>query len=599
MYRETIEHPFSIPEPIKKHLDLTSGKDLGRIYELLPEKGVKRRKPALSKAPTAELVKLLAHPAAWFRETAQRLLIERHDTSAIPALKEMARSRPTGPGRVHALWTLDVLGGLGENDLLPAMTDGEAGVREQAARLAEARLRPGSELSVWLASSVYDHDPFVLFQVAFSLGGAKEKNALDALASLAQREAEAGRRDRWMRVAIESSLAGRAAALMDVLEQRDETFFRRRSGRVWLEELATLVGAENDPVQVRAVLSWFSGPNDDPGLTRTVALGLGRGLQRAGGSLRESLKGPAGSVLVPVLERAAETAKGNGPEETRIDAVRLLSIGPVDLALETLPDLLDARQPGTVQLAAIQTLAGLNDRRIGPLLLDRWRRLSPSVRGEAVEALFARPERLAALLDAVEAKTVAASDLDPGRVKQLLAHPSASVRDRAARLFGKATRADRAEVIARFRPALSLNGDRERGKAVFLKVCSTCHRSEGQGNDVGPSLATVTGRTPEDLLVHILDPNREVSANYVNYNVETTDGRVVTGLIAEESANAVTLKRAEGATDVVPRNRIESIASTGLSLMPEGLEQGLQPQGFADLIAYVRGILAGGQTAVR
>jgi putative heme-binding domain-containing protein len=75
--------------------------------------------------------------------------------------------------------------------------------------------------------------------------------------------------------------------------------------------------------------------------------------------------------------------------------------------------------------------------------------------------------------------------------------------------------------------------------------------------------------------------------------VATADGRVVTGLIAEESANSVTLKRAEGASDVVPRNRIEEIASTGLSLMPEGLEKGLEPQDFADLIAFLRQLQGG------
>ncbi len=141
-----------------------------------------------------------------------------------------------------------------------------------------------------------------------------------------------------------------------------------------------------------------------------------------------------------------------------------------------------------------------------------------------------------------------------------------------------------------FRPALALTGDREKGRAAFKKVCATCHKAEGVGIDVGPNLATVTGRTPEDLLLHILDPNREVQPTYVNYNVATTDGRILTGIIADESANAVTLKRAEGVTDVVPRSRIETIASTGQSLMPEGLEKGMNAQDFADLITYLRGI---------
>src|SRR5262249_54120773 len=106
MYRETIEHPISIPEPIKKHLDLTSGKDRGRLYHIVPAGFRKRPRPALSRASTAELVQTLADPDAWWRETAQRLLLERKDSSAIPPLKKLAQAPPNALARLHALWTL-------------------------------------------------------------------------------------------------------------------------------------------------------------------------------------------------------------------------------------------------------------------------------------------------------------------------------------------------------------------------------------------------------------------------------------------------------------------------------------------------------------
>ena len=157
-------------------------------------------------------------------------------------------------------------------------------------------------------------------------------------------------------------------------------------------------------------------------------------------------------------------------------------------------------------------------------------------------------------------------------------------------LAGATVSRDRSQVVAAYRPAIELPGNRERGRDLFTKTCATCHQAEGHGTDVGPNLATVTNRSPEDLLVHILDPNREVAPNFVNYNVATEDGRVISGIIAEESAAALLLKRAEGASDVVPREQIEAVASTGLSLMPEGLEKGLTPQDFADLIAFVRSI---------
>ena len=110
-----------------------------------------------------------------------------------------------------------------------------------------------------------------------------------------------------------------------------------------------------------------------------------------------------------------------------------------------------------------------------------------------------------------------------------------------------------------------------------------------------PNLATVANRSGEDLLVHILDPNREVAPNFVTYNIATTEGRTISGMISDESAAAIVLKRAEGATDVIPRDQIESIASTGLSLMPEGLEKWLSVMDLADLIAFVRTISATGR----
>ena len=122
---------------------------------------------------------------------------------------------------------------------------------------------------------------------------------------------------------------------------------------------------------------------------------------------------------------------------------------------------------------------------------------------------------------------------------------------------------DRAQVVTAYRPALEMAGNRERGREIFAKVCATCHQAEGRGVDVGPNLATVTSRSPEDLLVHILDPNREVAPNFVNYNIATVQGRVISGIITEESASAIVLKRSEGATDVIPREQIEQVQSTG------------------------------------
>lgn len=590
MYRETIEHPASIPEPIKKHLDLTSGHDRGRIFNLVPNAFQPRDQPRLASAPTTTLVTRLADPDAWWRETAQRLLIERRDPDALPALRALASARPSALARVHALNTIAVLDALHPDEALAALADPDPNVREQAARLAEPLAKVDAKVAAALLALAEDPDAMVRFQSAFSIGEVASPEAIAALASIADRDAG----DVWSRVAVLSSVAGRPGSLAEALSAKPG-FFDGKDGPAWTAAIGELVGGEGRPDEVDAWLARFAAEGTPPGRARSAILGLARGLERSGGSLRGVADGRFGSQFAAIVDRAAGVAAGDGSLEARIEAVGLLRLGPADRVLETLPPLLDAREPAGLQLAAIRALTALPDSRVGPAIIERWRSLSPTLRREALEALFARPERIVALLDALDAGTIAVTDLDADRRRRLLASTDPTVRDRATMRLGTEVRVDRAALIAGRRGALAIAGDRDQGRLVFQKACATCHRAGGVGVEVGPDLATVAGRTPDDLLVHILDPNREVAPPSVNYAVATVDGRIFTGLIFDESAVGLTLKRAEGATDIIPRARIEEITSSGLSLMPEGLEMGLEDRDLADLIAFIRGLTLGGR----
>ena len=96
-------------------------------------------------------------------------------------------------------------------------------------------------------------------------------------------------------------------------------------------------------------------------------------------------------------------------------------------------------------------------------------------------------------------------------------------------------------------------------------------------------------KTREQLLADILNPNGAIDGNYLNYVVSTKSGQVLGGLIAAESASSLTLKRAEGQTDVVLRQDIDEIRSTGASLMPEGLEKNVtHVEEMSDLISFLK-----------
>ena len=589
MYRETIEHPLSIPDPIKKHLDLTSGCDRGRLYEILPDGFRRRAKPALTRATTAELVDHLADPDAWWRETAQRLLIERRDQSVFRLLRGKFADRRTlsAVGRTHALWTIAAMGGLVDADLLLAFGDSSPRVREQAVALVSTWKEHSRELDLGIGRLANDPDPMVRFRVAQAPSDGVGGDPLKTLSAILRKDAA----DPWTRFAVYSNATPDIVWNLLMTGTLFHGFDETPDGRIIAGELAELVGANKATRDIEKTLELLPDDAVAPHIRSAVLRGLGRGLQRSGASLRGIVaKSKTRGPIEKVFDQAAREAIGEGEASARIAAIEIVGLGPVESAMTMLPGLLDARQPGEVQLAALRAIGELPDDRVGRVVIDHWKSLSPTVRREAAEVLFARAERLNALLDAIEAKGFAAGELDAGRRKAMLNHPDRSVRERAARQFAAEPKSDRGLVIAAARPALSLAGDRDKGRAVFEKTCLACHKAEGRGETLGPDLATVVGRTPEDLLVHILDPNREVSPQYLDYSVATTDGRIFTGIIASETANAVTLRRAGGVTDVIPRNGIEAISSSGISLMPEGLEKGLTNQDFADLIAYLRGL---------
>ncbi len=144
-------------------------------------------------------------------------------------------------------------------------------------------------------------------------------------------------------------------------------------------------------------------------------------------------------------------------------------------------------------------------------------------------------------------------------------------------------------MIAAYEPALQRVGDRAAGQKVFQRECIACHRLGDKGFDVGPNLAQVRHRSPAEVMTHVLDPNREVAPNFVQYIVTIDDGRVATGIIVDETATSLTLRRGENAQETILRQNIEQISSTGTSLMPEGVEKKITVAEMSDLLAYLLG----------
>jgi putative heme-binding domain-containing protein len=181
-------------------------------------------------------------------------------------------------------------------------------------------------------------------------------------------------------------------------------------------------------------------------------------------------------------------------------------------------------------------------------------------------------------LDSIAENSELATSIDVSRRQLLLQHENESIRKKATDLLGGATRPDRAAVMKEYNASLSEKGDREKGRAVFAKVCAVCHRLDGVGKVVGPNLAGLNNRAPATYLTAILDPNRAVEAKWM----------MLAGSVVEETSSAITLIGADGARTSVPRSELESLKSTGRSLMPEGLEAAISTEEMTDLLTYIR-----------
>ena len=298
---------------------------------------------------------------------------------------------------------------------------------------------------------------------------------------------------------------------------------------------------------------------------------------------------PPALAAARLLAAAAQTADDPAaPMEDRLAACRLLAYAAPDAA-ERLAALVRSDQPQPVRLEALRSLARHDAPLAEQTLLDVLEpHETPSMRRAAIEALLAQPGRTQSLLTALESGTLSTSELDQHQARRLLEHPDPLLRARAERLLASALPADRQQALASYRPALDQPANARRGREVFRKQCSTCHRIGELGVDVGPTIADERTKTPEQLLVDILQPSRAIDANYKAYTVITTEGTLYTGILQSETAASLTLRLPEGKQISLLRDEIEEIRASSTSLMPDGLERNISIQEMADLIAFIK-----------
>jgi putative heme-binding domain-containing protein len=585
MYREVIEHPASLPPIIKKHLDLTSGRDRGRIYRLVPAGFTHPKLTKFSLLTTNALVVMLAHPNAWQRETAARLLYQRQDPAAIAPLRRLALRQEAPPlARSHALYALAGLQALSPEVLLPALRDAHPRLRQCAVRLSEALIDEAA-IAEQLLQLVDDDDLRVRYQLAFTLGQLRGPRRDAALAKLAARNGN----NAWSTLAIMSSVGQGAGGPLAAIAG-DGELASTPVGEKFIALLAAQIGKSEQADDVAALLDIVARFSQGSAKERALAQLMVEEAQ-AKGALAEQVAAATGGRFdqwrAEQFQKARQQASNSElPVEERVAAAHRLGVGPTDEVREVAAKLISPEQPAAVQQAALAVLGRVEDNKVADLLIARWPQLGPAARGSAIEVLLTRDGSVVRLLAAIQSQQIAVSEIPASRLAVLAAHREASIRDAAKKLLDEKL-ARRGKLVADYQASLEKPGDAERGRAVFAKHCAACHQLGGVGHEIGPNLASAAGRGAEFILVNVLDPNREVNPQFVSYVAVTKEGRSASGILSAETATSITLLRGEKASDTLLRIDLDELKSTGMSLMPEGLEKEIDQAAMADLLTYL------------
>jgi putative heme-binding domain-containing protein len=251
----------------------------------------------------------------------------------------------------------------------------------------------------------------------------------------------------------------------------------------------------------------------------------------------------------------------------------------------------ETKQPAPCK-AALGALQLYDSPEIASEVLKQFPTHSPETRGAALGLLTSRPPWALLLLRAVEAGTLDKTLVPADVVRRIKTMPGDGLSQLTTKLWPNIRQATSAELekeIARLGELINLtSGSPYNGRKLFTERCAVCHKLFGAGAEVGPDLTVYPRNDLGNLLLNILNPSAEIREGYQSFNVNTKDGRSLTGFLADKDAQSLLLRTADGQTIPLAQSEIDSMQPAGISIMPEGLLATLSDQQVRDLFAYLR-----------
>jgi putative heme-binding domain-containing protein len=295
----------------------------------------------------------------------------------------------------------------------------------------------------------------------------------------------------------------------------------------------------------------------------------------------------AAEVKAQIASLTAKLEDKGAAVGDRITAAKaLIGIGGEASAL-VVGTLARAETPTALQAAII---TAMDEKGSVTELVGNLNGLKPELCSQAFDAILKRPEASLALLAAIQNGKIDPKEIGPGNIARLRTHPNKQVAKQANAMAEKLNPNAKAknDLIAQLTPEVEKPGDGVKGKMMFTAACAVCHKLGDVGlRDVGPQLTGMGAHGPAELLVHIVDPNREVDPSFWAWNITTKKGETLAGVIVTENQASLTLRNQVGDFEI-KKGDIATRENTRRSLMPEGLEA-LGAETLRDILAFICG----------
>lgn len=593
----------------------------GRIYRIRPEGAVMAAPPFdLHTMEPGKLMNLLQSSNKWSRRQAVLELFWREETAMVPRLADLA-VQPDNPHAFDALCALQLLGGLTDARAIALLHHPDPYVRRWVVRCIGDAAKASREVAKALTElAANERHPEVRTQL---LASAKRLPAATALPIAAVMMAQADDlKDKRIPLLLWWALESKVAL------HRDEVVALFTDRQIWESALARQYGAHH----LSERLAMAGGKENFEACARLLSLAPNQdGRSAVVKGMADAFEGGIVPQLPAVLSSALADYLKTELDADLALAVRIGSDGAAEKALAIAKDI---HAPSLKRGQMILALADAQDQRVVPVMvsvlsapggyrlkatilpaagkfsdpilprtvLTRYVGIfaaDPALKAAANHMLAGRHEWARMFLEQIVQRTAGrvgvlkaeTKNIEPDVLRQMEMYQdpelNALIKEQWPSASPKLSSSARSAEIARLKGVVGRHGEVAKGREIFTQRCAACHTLFGEGAQIGPELTGYQRDNLDFWLTAIVDPSLEIREGFSLYSAKLKNGQTLAGMLIKHDATGIALKNFVGQVETAKPDQVQSLEASRVSLMPEGLLDGMGDSDLQNLFAYL------------